>query len=242
MHSFSLIATALLATVATATPITKRQVGANGTDPRTNNNALVSSLITIPTAAERLNLLNPADLIYDFGLAQGNTSNTVGNGGRTVKADRGTFPALVGTGVSMTLGFLGPCGFNTPHTHPRGTEFNVVVQGALQAESQLENGAPNFQANLTQYQATVFPQGAIHTEFNPLCTESIFVAGFNSEDPGVQQVAQTFFSFRPDLVQAVLGGDGTVNGEDLEAFRATIPRNVALGVESCLRTCGIQKK
>ena len=242
MHSFSLIATAFLATVATATPISKRQVGANGTDTQANNRALVASLVTVPTEAERLNLLQPSDLIYDFGRAQGNTSNTVGNGGYTVKADRGTFPALVGTGVSMTLGFLGPCGFNTPHTHPRGTEINVVVQGALRAEFIQENGAPNFVANLTQYQMTVFPMGAMHTEFNPLCTPSTFVAGFNSEDPGVMQIAQTFFNFAPDLVQAVLGGDGTVNGEDLEAYRATIPRNVALGVEQCLRTCGISKK
>ena len=163
MHSISLLATALLATVATATPITKRQVGANGTDTQTNNKAFVAQLLLAPTAEERINMLHPSDLIFDFGLAQGNTSNTVGNGGRTVKADRGTFPALTGTGVSMTLGFLGPCGFNTPHTHPRGTEINVVVQGALKAQFQLENGATNFISDLTQYQMTVFPMGAMHT-------------------------------------------------------------------------------
>ena len=242
MHSISLLATALLATVATATPITKRQVGANGTDTQTNNKAFVAQLLLAPTAEERINMLQPSDLIFDFGLAQGNTSNTVGNGGRTVKADRGTFPALTGTGVSMTLGFLGPCGFNTPHTHPRGTEINVVVQGALKAQFQLENGATNFISDLTQYQMTVFPMGAMHTEFNPLCTPSYFVAGFNSEDPGVMQIAQTFFNFEPDLVQAVLGGDGTVDGQDIEAYKAAIPKNVALGVEQCLQTCGISKR
>jgi hypothetical protein len=38
--------------------------------------------------------------------------------------------------------------------------------------------------------ATVFPQGAIHFEMNPSCEEAMFVAGFNGEDPGVNQVAQ----------------------------------------------------
>jgi len=100
----------------------------------------------------------------------------------TVKADRKLFPALIGTGVAMTLGFLGPCGFNTPHTHPRSAEINVCVQGNLVAEFQGENGETPITNNITQFQMTVFPQGAMHTEFNPDCTESIFVAGFASED------------------------------------------------------------
>ena len=56
------------------------------------------------------------------------------------------------------------------------------------------------------------------------------------------QIAQTFFNFEPDLVQAVLGGDGTVDGQDIEAYKAAIPKNVALGVEQCLQTCGISKR
>ena len=242
MHSFSVLATAALATLASASPLVNRQTGANGTDPRESNQALIAQLETAATAVDRLRLLQPADLVFDFGAAMGNATNTVGLGGHTVKSDRGVFPALVGTGVAMTLGFLGPCGFNTPHIHPRSSEINVVVQGALVSEFQLENGLRPIVNNLNLYQMTVFPQGAMHTEFNPLCTPSVFVAGFGNEDPGVQQIAQTFFGFRSDLVKAVLGGEGTVNGADIDQFKGTIPANVALGVESCLRTCGIQKR
>lgn len=241
MHSFSFIATALVAALATANPIEKRQFGSNGTDTRINDQALIESLTLAATAADRLALLRPSDFVYDFQRATGNSTNTMGNGGRTVKADRKAFPALIGSGVSMTLGFLGPCGFNTPHIHPRSSEINVVVQGALVAEFTLENGLPTVVNNLTQYQMSVFPMGAMHTEFNPLCTESVFVAGFASEDPGVQAIAQTFFGFRSDIVRAALGGDGTVNGRDIDAFRGLIPRNVALGVDQCLRACGIAR-
>ena len=87
----------------------------------------------------------------------------------------------------MTLGFLGPCGFNTPHVHPRSSEINVVVKGSLVAEFTLENGARTITNTVLTNQMTVFPQGALHTEWNPDCTDALFVAGFASEDPGVQQ-------------------------------------------------------
>lgn len=243
MHSFNVLATALLATVAIASPIEiqKRQIGANGTNPRQDDAALIESLLLAPTAVERLRLLQPADFVFDFFAASGNSTNTIGLGGRTVNADRTSFPALIGSGVSMTVGFLGPCGFNTPHIHPRSSEINIVAQGALVAEFTLENGLPTVVNPLEQWQMTVFPMGAMHTEFNPLCTDSVFVAGFADEDPGVQAISPTFFGFQSDIVRAAIGGAGTVNGQDIDAFRSTIPRNVAQGVDSCLERCGIQR-
>ena len=89
---------------------------------------------------------------------------------------------------------------------------------------------------------TVFPQGALHTEFNPDCTPAVFVAAFPDEDPGVQQAVQTFFGLEDEIIKAALGGDGSVNGEDLDTFKGLIPANVALGVESCLQKCGISKR
>lgn len=163
-------------------------------------------------------------------------------GGRTVKADRLTFPALVGNGVSMTVGFLDPCGFNTPHTHPRSAEFNIVVQGELSAQFIAENGATIVEHNATQFQAIVFPQGAVHTEFNPKCEPAVFVAGFGNEDPGVQQSAQTFFGLNEDVIAAALGTDGTFAGKDIDTFKSLVPTNVALGVESCLKACNIKKR
>jgi hypothetical protein len=163
-------------------------------------------------------------------------------GGKTVKADRDTFPALIGSHGSMTLGFLGPCGFNTPHVHPRAAELNIVVAGRLMSSVTAENGARHMNHTMDLYQMTVFPQGAMHTEFNPDCTDAVFVAAFPDEDPGVQQAVQTFFGLEDEIVQAALGGDGTVNGMDLDKFKAIIPANVALGVESCLQKCGISKR
>ena len=87
---------------------------------------------------------------------------------------------------------------------------------------------------------TLFPQGALHTEFNPDCTPAVFVAGFASEDPGVLQAAQGFFGLKDDIVRAAVGAEALA-GDQLEMFRSAIPANVALGVEACLAKCGITK-
>ncbi|KAK4499265.1 hypothetical protein PRZ48_009778 [Zasmidium cellare] len=205
-----------------------------------NNIPLIQSLELAPTAVDRIALLSEADFKYDFNNPP-SSAITTGKGGHTVRADRKVFPALIGTGVSMTVGFIGPCGFNTPHVHPRSSEINIIVEGRLGTEFIAENGADPKQNTLEKYQMTVFPQGALHTEFNPDCTDAVFVAGFASEDPGVEQAAQTLFNLDPELVKADLGVEA-INGQDIEAFRKMIPANVALGVESCLKKCGIQKR
>jgi len=205
--------------------------------------SLTDRLILAPTAADRLGLLTDADFIYDFNSTTPVTgATTTGKGGHTVKADRKTFPALIGTGGSMTLGFLGPCGLNTPHVHPRAAELNIVVEGRLMASVTAENGVRHMNHTLEQFQMTVFPAGAVHTEFNPDCVPATFVAAFPSEDPGVQQSAQTFFGLEDDIIEAVLGAQSsgvTIDGADLDKFRSLIPANVALGVESCLKKCNI---
>ncbi|MCJ1246984.1 hypothetical protein MMC30_004195 [Trapelia coarctata] len=238
----ALLLSALLATTTLAGPLAKRVTPrTNYTAPLTDKSDTIVALELAATAVDRLAILtDPSDFVFDFQNA-GTDAATKGKGGKTVKADRKTFPALIGTGVSMTVGFLGPCGFNTPHVHPRSSEINIVVQGSLVAEFVAENGARPIINTLTQYQMTVFPQGAMHTEFNPLCTPSVFVAGFASEDPGVQQTVQSFFALDGEIVRAALGGEA-VAGVDIEAFRGVVPRNVAVGVESCLVRCGLVKK
>ena len=91
---------------------------------------------------------------------------------------------------SLAVGFLGPCGMNTPHTHPRATEINFSLNTTLVAGFLEENGAAFRSVNITAGSAAVFPQGAIHFEMNPSCEPALFVAAFNGEDPGVQQLAQ----------------------------------------------------
>lgn len=231
----ALLLTALASTTL-STPLANKKRYDSNTDPSTLT--LQQKLDLAPTEVDRLALLpDSQDHVFDFFNAT--VGITSGNGGKTVKADRSTFPALISSGASMTVGFMGPCGFNTPHTHPRSAELNIIVQGTLMGSVTAENGARHMQHTLNQYQMTVFPQGAMHTEWNPNCEPAVFVAAFASEDPGVQQTLQTFVGFEDEVVRAAVGGDAVVDGKDLDKFRAYIPANVANGVESCLQKCKI---
>ncbi|GAB1743019.1 hypothetical protein NU219Hw_g8715t1 [Hortaea werneckii] len=233
------ILTAALAAFAVAAPAPASPPHFRRQSNETANNLdLIHSLELAPTAADRVNMLTAEDFKYDF-LAPPSNAVTTGQGGHTVRSDSRVFPALIGTGVSMTVGFIGPCGFNTPHTHPRSSEINIIVQGRLGTEFVAENGVKPISNTLDKFQMTVFPQGALHAEFNPDCEDAVFVAGFASADPGVVQAAQSLFSLDPALVKADLGVD-TINGQSIEEFRQQLPANVALGVEQCLNKCGLK--
>lgn len=206
------------------------------------NPTLFRELTLAPNAVSRLKLLSDDDFIFDFGNPCRKEGVAKGLGGKIVRADHATFPALTSQKGALAIGFLGPCGFNTPHVHPRAAELNLVIEGSLFANVVAENGARTMSHTLKKYEMTVFPQGAVHTEFNPECTPSTFVASFPDEDPGVGQIAQEFLSLEQEIVEGSIGGEVSINGMDIEQFRHLIPDNVAKGVESCLARCGIAKR
>ncbi|KAJ9154888.1 Cupin domain protein [Pleurostoma richardsiae] len=211
-------------------------------NPRGNDAALIQSLLLAPTQKERINLLNqPGDTIFDFTNPPAGATST-GKGGNLVSANAESFPALIGNGAAMSVAFLGPCGLNSPHVHNRATELNIPVKGRLVTSFFEENGVTARQDLLNTYSMAVFPQGAIHSEYNPDCEDAVFVAGFNNPDPGVEQVAQAFFNLRSDIIQASLDGVSMLNGEDIDSFKDILPANIVQGVETCLAKCGISKK
>lgn len=179
------------------------------------------------------------NLVFDFS----NAVPAAGEfGGKKKGATVDTFPFLTEMGLSTTVATLNPCGMNTPHVHPRGNEFLTVVDGTLSTGMILENGfTKEITGTLNKFQATIFPQGAIHYQFNPTCKDATFVATLNNEDAGVNSVAQGFFGLNGDVVNAALGFQSPVAGADIEKVRASIPISLAQGVEQCLKTCGIAK-
>ncbi|KAF2478128.1 RmlC-like cupin [Lindgomyces ingoldianus] len=218
-----------------------------------DNTALFKDLFTAPTAIKRFQrllttagekLLSPEELkkliVFDF---NGATPAPGAKGGAAKAANIETFPILTDLGISTTMGFLDACGINTPHIHPRATEFLTVVEGQIDFGYILENGlvkAPNsaeVSGHLDKFQGTVFPMGSIHYQINPDCKPATFVATLNSEDPGTSQVAQNFFGLNANVVNATLGFPSSLAGKDIASFRNTIPANLAKDIENCLKKC-----
>ncbi|OAL44959.1 RmlC-like cupin [Pyrenochaeta sp. DS3sAY3a] len=215
---------------------------------------LFRDLFTAPTAIKRFQRLLTqggetllsgdalkALTVFSF---NGATPAPGAKGGATKAANIETFPILTGLGISTTLGFLEPCGINTPHVHPRATEFLTLVEGSnLKFGYVLENGLvkagqnPEIAGALNKFEGTVFPQGSIHFQFNDNCEKATFVAALNSEDPGTSQVAQNFFALNANVLDATLGLPNTIDGKNIEEFRKLIPANLAQDVDTCLARC-----
>lgn len=201
--------------------------------PTALNEKLIASLITAGTEVDRVNLLNDTDFVFDFFDPAPSSVTSSGADGIIVTARRDTFPALVGNGLAMSVGHLGPCGLNTPHFHPRATEFNLAINGTLFTGMLAENDARLVTNTIQPGQAALFPRGAIHFEQNMGCEPVIFVAAFSDEDPGTTSIANQFFNLPADIVEATMGG---MQSGDLQI---TIPKNVAFGVQECMQRCGL---
>ena len=206
--------------------------------PAPTNEQSVALLLTAATNVDRINLLSDTDFVFDFFNPPDGSITASGPDGHIVTARRDTFPALVGNGIALSVGFLGPCGLNTPHTHPRATEFNFAVNGTLRTGMLAENDARVVMNTINPGQATVFPRGSIHFEQNLGCDPIIFVAAFSDEDPGTSAAANNLFQLPNDIVGATMGGLSTVQVQELNA---AIPKNVAFGVDQCLSMCGINR-
>lgn len=98
------------------------------------------------TASERLALLasyGNANDYFKFDLTpDGSHSNAAnGLGGQGYLAHVGNYPALMGTGLSVAIGYLNPCGLDSIHIHNRATEMVTLVNGiSLKTGFVLEDG------------------------------------------------------------------------------------------------------
>jgi len=210
----------------------------NSKSGQSSTASIIQSLLLAPSAGARINILNKdSDFTFNF-LQTAQNTPPAGKGGNLILADRTSFPAAIGNGASMAIGYLGPCGMFTPHTHPRATEFTYVVNGTLLTGFVLENGARQVTNTVSGGSAVIFPKGSIHWIANLGCEPSVFVASLNDEDPGLSSIAQNFFGIEEDVVSATLGG---VNSEYLSQISSQLPPGLILGLETCLQKCGLEQ-
>ncbi|CAI6335546.1 unnamed protein product [Periconia digitata] len=177
-------------------------------------------------------------------------------GGTIFLSTINNFPALGSTGLAQAVGFVNPCGLNTPHWHPRANEFLTVVQGSLVGALILENDSgpgnvvggpaphvgPSLQINttLSNYTGMLFPRGLVHWQFNPECEPAVFVAGFDTPDPGRVEAALGFFSAEPDeVIEASTGYSEFLTPAQIKGLRPTLASSFTSIVESCAKKCGI---
>jgi quercetin dioxygenase-like cupin family protein len=111
-------------------------------------------------------------------------------GAKRVNSD--SFPVLTGLGVSSALVLYLPGGINPPHTHPRGTEILVVVDGELTV-GLIDSTNKLFTKVLKKSDIFVFPKGLVHFQINLSKKPVEAYAAFSSSNPGTISLPANLF-------------------------------------------------
>ena len=145
-----------------------------------------------------------ADDFYFCGLnIPGNTYNKVGSNVTNVNVE--TFPGLNTLGISLARIDFAPYGQNPPHTHPRGTEILVVLEGTLFVGFVTSNTDNRlFTKTLNKGDVFVFPVGLIHFQVNVGKTNAIAISGLSSQNAGAITIANAVFGSNPPINPDVL--------------------------------------
>ena len=116
-----------------------------------------------------------------------------------------TFPGLNTLGISLARIDFAPYGQNPPHTHPRGTEILVVLEGTLFVGFVTSNTDNRlFTKTLNKGDVFVFPVGLIHFQVNVGKTNAIAISGLSSQNAGVITIADAVFGSNPPINPNVL--------------------------------------
>lgn len=145
-----------------------------------------------------------ADDFFFQGLGPGNTSNPLGSKVTPIAVNE--ILGLNTLGISLARIDFAPKGLNPPHTHPRGTEILVVLEGTLYVGFVTSNQDNNrlFTKVLNKGDVFVFPIGLIHFQLNVGYGEAIAIAGLSSQNPGVITIANAVFGSKPPISLEVL--------------------------------------
>ncbi|CAK7341269.1 unnamed protein product [Dovyalis caffra] len=133
-----------------------------------------------------------------------NTVNRVGSNVTLLNVDQ--IPGLNTLGISLArIDYAPNGGLNPPHTHPRGTEILVVVEGTLFVGFVTSNPDNRFISKLLYPgDVFVFPIGLIHFQVNVVETPAVAFAGLSSQNPGTITIADAVFGSDPLINPDVL--------------------------------------
>lgn len=202
------VASALLATAATASPLLPRASNSNSnngsaggdfkTSPFNSNtaesdeiDALRAALANAETYTERQNaLLGDGGDATNYTFTFINNTVTGQTGGTIALGTRASFPALIGTEVAQAFGWVNPCGLNVPHSHPRANEWLTVISGFLVGGLVLEANNGNLGEIEGQPAPERGPLPSVNATMGPF-TGMLFPQG------------QTHFQFNPSCEPAL---------------------------------------
>ncbi|CAM6038538.1 unnamed protein product [Sphagnum compactum] len=115
--------------------------------------------------------------------------------------------------VDYAVGALLP-----PHTHPRATELLYVIQGELYVGF-VDTNDKFYPAVIRKGDVYVFPRGLLHFQFNIGKSPAVALGVLNSQNPGVQLMANALFGAQPPIMDAVLAKAFIIPTSEVEIIK-----------------------
>ncbi|XP_059288563.1 putative germin-like protein 2-2 [Lycium ferocissimum] len=108
-------------------------------------------------------------------------------------------------GIAIGRADFAPNGFSPPHTHPRGSEIVLVLEGSIEigfVTSHPENRL--FTKILKVGDFFVVPQGLVHFQRNVGEANAATITAFSSQFPGLIRVSDASFGSDPKIPSDLL--------------------------------------
>ncbi|GMH21969.1 hypothetical protein Nepgr_023812 [Nepenthes gracilis] len=141
------------------------------------------------------------DFSSDVIAHEGNTSNPFRLG--VTRANVLAFPGLNTLGISMNRIDLAPGGLNPPHSHPRATQLDIVIEGTVMIGF-VTTGNVLYSKVLRKGDLFVIPRALVHFEKNIGKGKALIFAAFNGQLPGTVSIAPTLFGATPPIPDTIL--------------------------------------
>ena len=138
----------------------------------------------------------------EINIPRNTVANKLGSSVNLVNVNK--FPGLNTLDISLARIDFAPYGLNPPHTHPRGTDLLVVIEGTLLVGFVISNPNKLFTKVLNKGDIFIFPIGLIHFQFNIGETNALAFSGLSSHNPGLITIANAIFGSNPPINPDVL--------------------------------------
>ncbi|OAE23023.1 hypothetical protein AXG93_3255s1020 [Marchantia polymorpha subsp. ruderalis] len=131
------------------------------------------------------------------------------------------FPGVIGMGIAPALLKFGTDSVNSFHTHPRGAEIFVILDGELDAG--IVDTANNlYTATLKKGDVFVFPMGLMHYQINRSKTKTATVlAAFASQNAGRVSLPPNMFNTEPRIETDIIMKSLFLDKKTVERLKAS---------------------
>ncbi|CAL5005853.1 unnamed protein product [Urochloa decumbens] len=128
------------------------------------------------------------------------------------------FPAVNGLGIGATRFDVSPGGVVALHTHPRGSEIILVLEGALNVGLISAGANAVYTKTVRKGELFAIPQGLLHYLYNDGDAAAVAFAAYSSDNAGLQIV--DYALFKNDLPSAVVEKVTFVNEAEVRRLKA----------------------